>query len=409
MADVPRFVPPSSLGRVRNGALAIGVAALGLVLLMPFTGMPARFVAMGLLAAFVFWTGISVGALGLLFLQFVSRGAWGVLIRRILEAATLALPVMALVFVAIAAVAPHIYEWAGPEFAAHDTAGRTSYLNAPFFALRGALCFAVWMGAAWLLRRWSAREEQDSSDRYCALARRLSGPGLVLYAITVTVVSTDWVMSLDPHWTSSIFGMIFMVGWALSALAFVIVAVRLLATRSLHDAIGTQLVHDLGNLLFAFLFLYIYVHFSQLIIIWSANLPEEAPWYVRRMTGGWDRISLTLFLLEALLPFLLLLQRPLKRRLRPLATIAGLLLLMRVLDTWYFVLAETSMPGVGRNIGPSLPLSGWLAAAAAIVGIGGLWLGAFATALARQPLIPQGDPLFARLLRMAGAPARPLP
>src|SRR6185295_2076224 len=192
---------------------------------------------------------------------------------------------------------------------------KSSYLNAPFFTGRTAFYFLVWIFFAWLLNRWSAEQDRTGDISILHRLQRLSGPGLIIYALTITFASTDWVMSLEPHWFSTIYGMMFMVGQTLTTLAFVIAVLALLAdTPPLSNFLKPEILNDLGNLLFAFIMLWAYLSFSQYLIIWSGNLPEEIPWYLRRSSGGWQWIAVGLALFHFAIPFFLLLIRRNKRR-----------------------------------------------------------------------------------------------
>jgi hypothetical protein len=366
-------------GRARN----VGFVLLGLCMIGGFI-QPDQFFRSYLLG-FVFWVGVSVGCLAILMLQHLSGGGWGVVIRRILEAATRTLPLLALLFVPIAFGMRYIYEWADPSVVAGSALlqHKAVYLNKWFFLARAAFYFAVWIAMGALLSRWSLEQDVAGDKRITERMQAVSAPGLLLYGLTVTFASVDWVMSLAPEWFSTIFGILFMGGQGLSALAFAIaVLVLLMRTKPLSDVVRPGHVHDLGKLMLAFVMLWAYFAFSQFLITWAGNLPEEIPWYVSRLTGPWRWIGLMLVVFHFALPFLLLLSRDLKRNARRLAVIAVVVIVMRIVDL-YWMIAPNFHEG-------AFHLS-WMDFVAPL-GIGGLWLAYFARQLKGRPLLPMRDP-----------------
>jgi hypothetical protein len=270
---------------------------------------------------------------------------------------------------------------------------KQAYLNVPFFLARAAFYFAVWIGLAFAIDRASMELDATAGDdrRYLRVSRRLrgiGGAGLLLLGLTITFSSVDWAMSLDPHWFSTVYGVLFMVGQALSAMALVIILVARLGGRDpLARVLEPTVVHDLGKLMLAFVMLWAYIHVSQWIIVWSANIAEEVPWYVRRLHGGWQWLALALVVLHFALPFLLLLSRDLKRDARRLAPVAAGVLAMRVLDLYWLVAPDAPLGHAG---GHGLHVH-WMDLTA-IVGVGGLWLWFFAGRLAGRPLLSLGEP-----------------
>ncbi len=377
------------LDRLKRGQTrAAIVGALGLVALgVGAVVSPDQFFR-SYLPAFVFVFGLALGSLALLMLQHMTGGAWGMMIRRLLEAGARTLPLVALLFVPIALGLRHLYIWAVPEIVAADRIlqQKVLYLNTGFFIARAAFYFALWIGMAALLSRWSAA--QDAQPGAAADDRRfriLSGPGLVAYGLTVTFASVDWIMSLDPHWFSTIFGMLLMAGQALAALAF---AVAVLAASAgdepFRGRVNPTHFHDLGKLLFALVMLWAYLSFSQFLIIWAGNLPEEIPWFIERLRGGWQYVAIVLVAGHFFLPFLLLLSRDLKRNRPALLTMAVVILAMRFVDTYWL-------------IAPAFPHEGfalhWMDLAA-IAGVGGLWLAVFFRLLQSRERLPMHDPYF---------------
>jgi hypothetical protein len=252
--------------------------------------------------------------------------------------------------------------------------------------VRAVIYFAIWSVIALLLTKWSG--EQDATGRDDMRLRVVSGPGILVFGLTITLASVDWVMSLDPHWYSTIFGLIFMVSEGLSALAFVILMTFFLSrTSEMGRVLTPKKFNDLGNLLLAFVMLYAYVGFSQFLLIWSANLPEEVGYYLVRTRERWQWLSLLVIVGHFAFPFLLLLLRDLKRQVGRLALLAVVILAMRFLETFWLVVP---------NFGGRLALH-WLDVAAT-VGLAGLWLAAFCWNLKGRVLLPVGDPYLEEAL-----------
>jgi len=367
--------------RLAPPALIAGVVAL---LASALLGVAARAeMAQAYLLAFLFWSGIPLGSLAVLMVQHITGGAWGAVIRRTLEAATRTLPLLLLLFLPILLQTGSLYEWAHAEAVADDALLRHKqlYLNAPFFAGRALLYFAVWITLAHFLSRWSWR--QDGGDmRVLRRLENLSRGGLLLFTLTMTFASIDWAMSLEPHWYSTIYGVLFIGGQVLSALAFAIwIAASLAEQESLAAVISADRFHDLGKLLLAFIMLWAYFSFSQFLIIWSGNLPEETPWYLHRIRGGWQWVAVAIAVLHFALPFVLLLSRPLKRSRPWLMGVAVLVLATRYADVSWLV-----APAFEGRLGT------WLwTDALPFLGIGGVWFFFFVHQLRGRPLLPLND------------------
>lgn len=384
----------AAVARARRPALAAGVIGL-LGCAAGFFLAPDQFFPSYLFAC-MYCLGLALGCQAVLMLHHVTGGAWGVPIRRSLEAATRTLPVVALLFLPLLAGLKTLYEWARPEEVAHDPIllHKAAYLNVPFFLARMVLCFAVWMAFMFFLNRWS--REQDVAPKK-GLTRRLqflSSAGLVAYGLTITFFSIDWVMSLEAHWYSTMYGVIFIAGEALSGFAFIIaVTVMIARYRPLSEFLRREHFHDLGKLMLAFVMFWAYVAFSQYLIMWSGNLPEEIPWYLRRLNGGWGWFGVAMILLHFLLPFLLLLPASANRNPRILVGVAGLILAMRLLDVFWYVRPAGTEPG---------HFSLHVMDLAAPVGVLGLWLFVFLGQLLRRPLLPVNDPEFREALEHGG-------
>jgi hypothetical protein len=344
------------------------------------------------LVAWNFWAGVSLGAFALLMIQYITGGAWGILLRRFLEAAAGNLLLLALLFLILLPGLPVLYEWARPEAVAASPLlqHKSAYLNPHAFLIRAAIYFVSLISIAWLLNAWSRR--QDGGQRTISLSdrcRTISGPGLVVYGATVTLASIDWVMSLEPSWYSSIFPPLFAVGQILSAFAFSIAAFLIAAGYPpLESAVRPEQRRDMGNLLLAFVMIWAYLSFSQFMIIWSEDLPEETSWYMNRIHGGWQWIALGLVLLQFAVPFLLLLSREAKMNAKSLTCIAVLVLSMRFIDLVWWIEAAFSEP-----------VSLYFAIdVAALLAIGGIWVWLFARRLRRSPLLPVADPYLTEYL-----------
>ena len=343
------------------------------------------------LSAYLFWVGIPVGCLALLMLHHLVGGRWGFMIQRVLEAGIQTLPLMALFFVPLLFGLPDLYPWARTEVVAADPLlqQKAAYLNIPFFVARAVVYFAVWIVLGRLLVTWSLQQDRTADDTLTLRLQRLSGPGLVLYGLTVSFAAIDWMMSLEPKWYSTIFGMMFMVSFGLAALAMAILATRFLETeKPLARVASPDRWHDLGNLLLALVMFWAYLSFSQFLLIWSGNLAEEIPWYLHRIGGGWEWLAISLIFFQFGLPFVLLLSRNTKRDSRTLAAVAAAILFMHWLDIVWMVVP---------SFYPARFHIHWLDIAAPAA-IGGLWLAAFIGYLKARSLLPLHDPRFTEVL-----------
>jgi len=346
------------------------------------------------LIGFLFCLGLSMGSLGLLMMQHMSGGQWGLVTRRVFEAASRNLPFVALMFAPLLIGLPRLYTWAHADAARdphvqHIIQMKAPYLNVPFFITRAVLFFALWALASWLLNAWSVGQDRGEIAVHPADTRRfrvVSAPGLLIYVVTMTFASVDWIMSLDPTWYSTIFGFILVAGQGLTGLAL---AIAVLAALSHVEPLATYLnprLHflDLGKLLLAFVMLWAYFSFSQLLIIWAGNLPEEIPFFYDRFRGGWQYASLLILLGHFALPFILLLSRDLKRHPNLLAKVAIAVLFMRVVDLIWLVEPMFKREG--------FPIH-WMDIALP-VGLAGVWVFLFVRNLRSRALLPLNDPFF---------------
>jgi hypothetical protein len=415
------FDAPADLGRYRTRALLVGVVFLVIGAVLAFLmGQTAGFgglvhVLRSYLVGFFFVTGVSVGSLAWLCLGHMTGGAWAVTSRRLFEAATRCIPLCAVLFIpVVVSLFVHepghggghnlsVYEWSDPAARVGDEAlqHKSAYLNIPFFIVRAVIYFAIWFGMALILSRWSAAQDRTADPRIRRRMQDISGPGILLFGLTVTFAAIDWGMSLEPHWFSTIYGLIIMAGWGLSALAFMITVATWLAQREpMAHAYQPLHFHDWGKLLLALVMLYAYFAFSQFLITWAGNLPEEIPFYLRRLRGGWQFVGLFIILFHFALPFVLLLSRGRKRAPRSLRRIALLMIFMRVVDLVFFFAPSVHQGGEPEWQAGDL-LRSFLPMLAMAAGLGGIWLWFYFGQLAARPLLPLGE----RDLEQAIAPA----
>lgn len=384
----PTRVGLAALGR---RSIVIGVIALA-ALAFGGPANPDQFFR-SYLVAFLYWLGIGSGSLAILMTYHLTGGAWGALIRRILEAGTRTLPLMAVLFIPLAFGLTRLYPWTdgGKVLADQILSKKVAYLNVPFFLSRAAIYFAVWLVLAYFLNVWSREQDRTADPVFEGRLRRLSGIGIPLWGLAVTFAAFDWIMSLDPYFFSTIFGVLVIGGHGLLAMAFAIVVAFVLWRQGEMGAVFSRPhLIDLGNLLLAFVMLFAYFSYSQLVIIWAGNLPEEIRWYLPRIEGGWSSIAAFLAVFHFAVPFVLLLSRRTKGRLSTLAAVAGAIVIARLVDVFFLV---------GPNFYPQVRVH-WMDLAA-LVGVGGLWLGVFCWQLGRWPFLPLHDPeLEAALARV---------
>jgi len=383
----------AQIGRWQRTSLLVGAAGV-LVGIVAFLVDREQFLR-SYLFAYLYWTGMGLGCLAILLMHHVVGGKWGMLIRRLCEAGARTLPFMALLLIPILLGITTLYLWARPE-AVHDAniQSKAAYLNVPFFIGRTVFYFAVWFLYSYLLSKWSAAQDRAgldhlSNERLIAKMRALSAPGLVVFTLTTTFAFIDWIMSLEPHWFSTVYGAMFMIGEMLESFAFVIALLIILSKMSpLKEYTTRQHIHDLGNLMFAFMVLWAYLSFSQFLIIWAGNLPEEIPWYISRLRGDWGWVALTIVIFHFAVPFALLLFRGVKRREDRLFRVCLLMILIRLVDVYW--ITEPAFYGQHLRVH-------WMDFMTPLA-VGGLWLAVFFWRLNSRPLVPVGDP------RLQGAP-----
>jgi hypothetical protein len=372
--------PPSAallaaLRALRRWALGLGavgvVATLVGLLLNRGQFFPAY------LVAYLLWLGVAVGCLGMALIYRLTGGFWGSASREVVFAGAETVPLLALLFLPIAVGLPEIYVWARPGAlsAASLSGHQPTYLAQPFFFARVILYFLSWVALATFLVRWTDQWEQTGEPRQYWRARRLAAGGLVAISLTIAFAMIDWVMSLDPTWTSTIFPAMVSIGHLLASFAFVVGVVCWLGDRFLTDrAAKTHLLNDLAGLTLAIVLLWSYLAFSQLLLIWAGNLNDEITFYESRLTNGWQWVGLAIIGSQFAVPFAALISTDVRRSARAMAIVAASLAIGRLIDlTW---LVEPSFPPA--------PLSAYWLNLAAVIGLGGIWLALFADRLRRR-------------------------
>jgi hypothetical protein len=350
------------------------------------------------LLAFMACLGVTLGSMAILMLRHLTKGAWGMVIRRILGAAMRCVPLMALLFVPMFFGIRRLYIWARPLDGIADKHLREhleeitkTYLTVNGFVIRAVIYFAIWWALSFFLTKWSAEQDHPPMRDNSARFKALSGPGLILYGFTITFAVIDWIMSIDPSWISTIFGLSFLIGQVLAALCFAVVVERILFDyKPMSELLKPEQVHDHGKFMLAFIMVWAYFSFSQWLIIWAGNLPEEITWYIRRVNGGWGYVGLFLVLFHFAIPFVMLISRPFKRDITRLVWLAGWLLLMRYVDLFWVI---------EPNFSTTFNVT-WLDVVVPIA-MGGLWLAYFFRNLSSMPLVPAYDVYAVEVLEAA--------
>jgi hypothetical protein len=378
------------IGRGQMRATLLGALGLALLLLFGLFSHPTQLFR-SYLFAYIFWALVPLGCMGILMLHHMTGGWWGYPLRRILEAGTRTLPLVFVLFLPILAVMTRLYPWAQPDLVANDPIlqYKRPYLNPAFFTVRAFVYFAVWILLASLLNKWSSEQDSTGDPRLKEKMTSLSAPGFILWGVMLTLAVIDWVMSLEPHWFSTMYGLLFMVTSGLVGMSFSVMVLRRLSDQEpLKDCVEPKRFLDIGNLMLAMVMLWTYMAFSQLLIIWSGNLKNEITWYRERVFGRWAPIAVFLLIFHFFFPFFLLLQRGVKRRLHVLSMVAALLFFMTLVDMYWIVVPayEVFAPRVH-----ALDLL-------AIIGIGGVWVGGYLWQLKKRPLLPLHDPRFEGVL-----------
>lgn len=384
--------PTDIINAMRNKAVTL--CAIGAVVMAAGFFMARETFFQSYLIGYMYWMYVTLGSLGLLMVTHLSGGAWGIVTRRIWEASVKTLPVMVLLFIPIALDLKHLFHWASPE-AATDAAiqAKAVYLNPTFFYVRALGYFLIWIFLGFTLAGWGDKQDAEPAHLPGPADRKfrvISGPGIVLFVLTITFMSVDWMMSLDPHWTSTIYGVLFIGASGLSTLALSIIVLSRLADAQPMSVLMTKTrFHDLGKLMYAFVLLWAYFSVSQLIIIWSGNLPEEIPFYLRRFSGTWGWVSVAVLIGHFVIPFAFLLSSTLKRNRRMASRVALFILVMRAVEVSWMI---APMVRHGEHSGPNV------FDFASVLGIGLVWLVMFFRTLGSRNLVPVHDPYLKDVL-----------
>ncbi|OFW11836.1 MAG: hypothetical protein A3H96_27320 [Acidobacteria bacterium RIFCSPLOWO2_02_FULL_67_36] len=348
------------------------------------------------LVSFLFFLSLALGALFFVLIQYASQGGWGIVVRRIGETIFAMLPLMAALFLPLLLGLRDLYSWTVPGAAEHDALLRwkAPYLNVPFFLIRAALYFGIWSFIAILYYRGSRGQDVTGDPGVSARLRRIAGPAIIVLAVTQTLASIDWIMSLTPKWYSTIFGVYFFAGSFVGFIALLsVVAVAMRRARLLDTVISAEHLHDIGKFLFAFTAFWAYIAFSQFLLMWYANLPEETIWYKARLEGSWMYVTLFLAAGHFVAPFFYLMGRTVKRKGATLAAGGAWLLAMHFVDLYWQVMPTLHPEGLRPS---ALDV-------AALVAIGGCFVAAASWLLRRQALVPLRDPRLAESLAFENA------
>jgi len=389
------FRAPASVDRLQSGGLVVGGISL-LMALFGYMKSPADFYH-SYIFSYMLILGLTVGSLGLLMLQHLTGGIWGMVIRRPLEAASRNLVLVGILFIPILMGMKYLYSgndsetgWLNaPKEGEHAlTSWQQGYLTQGGFVTRALIYFAIWLVLMVVFNNWSKQQDQSNGEGLKQRMKALAAPGVILYILAMTFAAIDWVMSLSPRWASTIYGFLFVAGQAIAAMGLMIAVIVLLAgSEPFNGVIKKRHLHDLAKLLFAFNMLWAYFAFSQLLIIWSGNQPEEITFYRSRLNGQWGVLAVIVLLFSFAIPFLLLLSRDVKRTASVVSKIAVWMVFMRLVDLYWMTRPEFTSRAVPTWLDIVVP-----------VALIGLWLGFFAMNLKQRPLLPVGDPNLSEVL-----------
>ena len=413
--SAPAFVDGWKTRALMVGAIFSVVAAL-LAFADGSTDHLLRSWVLGMVLTF----GWSVGGLALLMVQYCSGGKWGLLLRRPLEAMSRSLPVVFVYWLVVVIFSKRLFLWAqytsDSDTAAALKAGlineiqkhcldfKRPMLNPGTFMIVGVLCFAIWTFYTWRLTSLALKRDTEGPETtpfWIKKLENISGPGIVVYSLTMTAAVIYWVMSMDPTWYSSVYGLLFLVGQGYSVLAFgIIVSISLSKAEPFKTILRQTEQHDLGKLTFAFVMLNIYLAFGQFLIIWSGNLPEEIPWYLDRIRGHWGIIITLDFIFHWLIPFTMLLSRDIKRNKKRLVRVCQWMIFAKAFDLFWLI--EPNFKDAARNLHFSWGILEYVAVPVAMVSF---WVAFFCTRLKARPLVQINDPHLAEILEPEHAQA----
>jgi hypothetical protein len=381
---------PPIIKSIGKKALIVGALGSVVALYLAFTNPTVFF--RGYLISYMDWLGVCLGSMVIVMIRHMTGGGWGVIIRRVLGASMRTWPLMAALFIPIFVWGVYfLYPWAQPIHNITDPAIREhlekhsfilrDYLNVSGFRTRAIIYFAIWGLISYLLSSWSKQQDQPPIRDTSARFKVVSAPGLIIYALTISFAAIDWVMSLNPSWVSTIYGLLFVAGELILALAFAIVVERILYNyRPMSILLRPSYVHDHGKFLLTFIMVWAYFSFSQWLIIWAGNLPEEITWYYRRLHGGWEYVGLFLVVFHFFVPFFILLSRPFKRDITKLVWLAAWMLFMRYVELFWHIEPSFSETFTITLADLAIPFA-----------MGGIWVAYFCFNLNQLPLLSAYD------------------
>lgn len=374
-------------------ALITGLVGLGVFGLCGLIEGSKRQFFLSYLVAWVFWLSLPVGGMALIGIHYITGASWGLLWRRLFEASTRTLPLLAVLFIPIAAslyiegASP--YEWVRPAAELSEGSAAAAeelqhkfddYLNKSFFLVRVAVYFGIWFVLCWLLNTWSVKGERDNDAGARKKSEHLSGPLVMLFAIIGMFASTDLVMSLELHWSSTMFPLIYSINQLLVTITFCVAMFMFLSTKSpIVEVMRPKFQIDMGTILLALTMVWSYMTFSQFMLIWAANLPEEIPFYLKRIRGGWQYVAICLALFHFACPFLLLLFRDVKLHKKRLQAVAIGIMVMCALDVIWWIEPIVTRDSWGLFLFMDF---------GAIAGIGGIWFWLFLAQVKKAPILP---------------------
>ena len=371
-----------ALGRLTGIGAVLGVIGLGLALAL--SGGTKQFY-FSWLVAYLYFLSIALGALFFVLVHTVTRAAWGITLRRVVENVMATLPVFALLFVPIWLGRHELYEWMHADVAAHNpvVAGKSPYLNESFWFIRAILYFTAWSALATFFSTQSQKQDETGDERISARLRGVAPLGIALFALSATFATIDWMMSLEPMWYSTMIGVYFFSGAVVAILSFTLLLVQFAHTRgALRGVVTIEHQHDVAKLLFGFTVIWAYIAFSQYFLIWYANIPEETIYYMKRQVGSWQSAGMLLAFGHFLDPFFFLMPRAVKRNATLLVLIAIWQLLMHFLDLHWCVMPNLHPEGMKLG----------LTDVAAFAAVGGIFLAALGWVSSRRALVPLRDP-----------------
>ena len=369
----------------RSGTIPLVIGIVGLALsLIGYLVDPKQFF-FSYLTAFTFWCTLGLGGLFFVMVHYLTNSTWSVVLRRLAENIMYILPVLAIFAIPVLLGIGDLYHWSHHNVVQSDhiLKGKSGYLNVPFFVIRVVIYFAVWVVLSRHLYRLSLRQDREGDESTQRRATKASAPGMILFAVTISFFSFDLIMSLDPHWYSTIFGAYIFSGSYLGMLSLLTVYLVMLKSKNvLNDAVTSEHFRDLGKLIFAFIIFWGYMAFSQYLLIWYANIPEETQWFLSRWVGSWKAVSLVLVFGHFVIPFFVLFPMEIKKNLPVMLAVGIWMLFMHWVDIYWLVMPTLHDQGVHIS---------WIDPVT-MLGIGGIFLWRFIRLTVSQPLVPVNDP-----------------